>query len=268
MDDDDGWGSDSLIVSVRNVAPTIESLSVPWEEPIDINSQASYSVDVIFSDPAGVHDEPYTCAFDLDDDGVDDQVDDEVIGTSCSAALAYTQAGVYTVRVTVTDKDGGSDSATATDYVIVFDPEGGFVTGGGWIDSPTGAFAPDPALSGRASFGFVSKYKRGATVPTGETEFQFRVADLNFHSESYQWLVVAGAKAMHKGVGTINGEGEYGFIISAIDEKLSPSTDMDLFRIKIWVAATDMVVYDNQMDAGDDADPTTQIGGGNIVIHK
>jgi hypothetical protein len=28
------------------------------------------------------------------------------------------------------------------------------------------------------------------------------------------------------------------------------------------------VVYDNQMDAEDDADPTTEIGGGSIVIHK
>ena len=81
----------------------------------------------------------------------------------------------------------------------MFDPEGGFVTGGGWINSPEGAYTADPTLTGKANFGFVSKYKKGATTPTGETEFQFRVADLNFHSDIYQWLVVAGARAQYKG---------------------------------------------------------------------
>jgi len=46
-------------------------------------------------------------------------------------------------------------------------------------------------------------------------------------------LVVTHHKAMYKGVGTINGSGEYGFILTAIDEKLTSSTDVDLFRIKI-----------------------------------
>lgn len=44
---------------------------------------------------------------------------------------------------------------------------------------------------------------------------------------------------------------------------------MDLFRIKIWDKdAGDMVVYDNQMGGGDSDDPSTAIGGGNIVVHK
>jgi hypothetical protein len=69
-------------------------------------------------------------------------------------------------------------------------------------------------------------------------------------------------------VGTINGSGSYGFMLSAIDEALTPSTDVDLFRIKIWDRDSEAVVYDNLMDAPDDADPTTAIGGGNIVIHN
>ena len=48
---------------------------------------------------------------------------------------------------------------TSVDFTItVYDPNAGFVTGGGWIDSPLGAYIPDPALAGRANFGFVSKY--------------------------------------------------------------------------------------------------------------
>jgi len=74
---------------------------------------------------------------------------------------------------------------------------------------------------------------------------------------------------MYKGTGTINGEGNYGFQLSAIDEDLTPSTDVDLFRIKIWDKDNnDEVIYDNKLGAEDDSDPTTEIGGGNIKIHK
>lgn len=58
-------------------------------------------------------------------------------------------------------------------------------------------------------------------------------------------------------------------MLSAIDEKLTPSTDVDLFRIRIWDKENgDVIVYDNQIGDPDDADATTAIGGGSIVIHK
>ena len=176
-------------------------------------------------------------------------------------------AGVYEVAAEFAG-DVSHKPSTATALLTVYNPEGGFVTGGGWIASPEGAYTDAPTLSGRANFGFVSKYQKGASTPTGQTEFQFKVADLNFHSDNYEWLVVAGARAQYKGTGTINGIGNYGFMLTAIDEKLTPSTDVDMFRIKIWDKDTDVVVYDNQTGAGDDADPTTGIGGGSIVIHK
>ena len=57
-------------------------------------------------------------------------------------------------------------------------------------------------------------------------------------------------------------------MITAVDEALTPSTDVDLFRIKIWDKDNnDEVVYDNQMGDPEDSDPTTGIGGGSIVIH-
>jgi hypothetical protein len=108
-------------------------------------------------------------------------------------------------------------------YVVVYDQDGGFVTGGGWINSPIEAYTADPTLEGKASFGFVSKYKKGADTPSGNTEFQFKAGDLNFHSNDYDWLVIAGAKAQYKGTGTINGAGSYGFKLFAIDDKLTPS---------------------------------------------
>lgn len=73
---------------------------------------------------------------------------------------------------------------------------------------------------------------------------------------------------MYKGTGTVNGVGNYGFMLTAIDEALTPSTDVDLFRIKIWDKDTGEVIYDNQMGDEEDADPTTELGGGSIVIHE
>jgi hypothetical protein len=138
-------------------------------------------------------------------------------------------------------------------------------TGGGWINSPAGAYVANPTLAGKATLGFVSKYQKGATAPTGNTEFQFHAGDLNFKSTSYDWLVVAGTKAQYKGTGTINGAGTYGFMLSAIDGGTKGS---DMFRIKIVDKTTGNVVYDNQMGASDTADPATVIEGGSIVVHK
>ena len=94
------------------------------------------------------------------------------------------------------------------------------------------------------------------------------MANLNFHSDYYDWLVIAGHKAKYKGTGTINGDGEYGFMLTAIDEKLTPSTDVDLFRIKIWDKTTGVIIYDNKMGESDDSYDCQAIGGGSIVIHK
>jgi len=151
--------------------------------------------------------------------------------------------------------------------VVVYDPSAGFVTGGGWIDSLEGAYTSDPSLTGKANFGFVAKYQKGADIPSGETQFQFKVADLNFHSTSYQWLVIARAKAQFKGSGTINGAGDYGFMLTAIDGQINGGGGVDKFRIKIWDTQTDEVIYDNQIGDADDNDVTQAIGGGSIVIH-
>jgi hypothetical protein len=115
----------------------------------------------------------------------------------------------------------------------------------------------------------VSKYQRGQTTPSGETEFQFKAGNLNFHSEAYEWLVVAGARAQFKGVGVINGTGNYGFLLTAIDGQLNGGGGVDRFRIKIWDRNNaDAIVYDNQIGAPDNANPSTTLNGGSIVIHS
>jgi len=177
-----------------------------------------------------------------------------------SGSHAYAAAGVYTVVARIRDAAGAVDDSTYR-YVVVYDPDAGFVTGGGWINSPAGAYTPNPSLSGKATFGFVSKYKKGQSTPDGDTEFQFQAAGFNFKSTSYDWLVIAGSKAQYKGSGTINGSGDYFFMLTAIDG--TPDT----FRMKVWDKTTLTVLYDNQISASDTADPTTGLGGGSIQIH-
>ena len=187
---------------------------------------------------------------------------------SCTGSRTYSAAGVYTVQATVTDDDTGSASKTH-EYIVVYDPSAGFVTGGGWLHSPAGAYALNPSLTGRANFGFVSKYQKGAQTPTGQTEFQFQVASFNFHSSIYDWLVVAGSKAQFKGSGTISGSGDYAFLLTARDGQQPGGGGVDKFRIKIWNKSTNAVIYDNKMGTSDDidsADPQ-EIAGGSIVIH-
>jgi probable HAF family extracellular repeat protein len=191
---------------------------------------------------------------------------------SVSGTHTYSAAGVYSVSVTVTDSTGRS--AQVSRDVVVYDPSAGFVTGGGWIMSPPGAYRQDATLAGRATFDFVSKYKKGATVPTGNTEFRFRAAHLNFQSENHDWLVIGGARAQYKASGTINGSGDYKLMLTAVDGKLLGKGVADRFRIKIWHydadLQADVVDYDNQLDSStiDSTNEGTALGGGSIVIHK
>ncbi|MFC1865001.1 PKD domain-containing protein, partial [Chloroflexota bacterium] len=263
-DGDGGVTIGSTTVTVNNVAPTVGVITAPVD-PAEVNTEINVSAD--FTDP-GILD-THTAVWDWGDETTTAGTVSETNGSGIATGThTYIGAGVYTVTLTITDKDGASGESVYQ-FIVIYDPDSGFVTGGGWIDSPEGAYTPDTSITGKATFGFISRYHRGADIPVGETEFQFHVVNLKFHSESYQWLVVANAKAMYKGTGTINGVGNYGFMISAIDEKLTPSTDVDLFRIKIWDKDNgNIVVYDNQLDAEEDADPTTQLRSGNIVIHS
>jgi hypothetical protein len=189
-----------------------------------------------------------------------------------SNTFTFAGPGVYSVQLTVTNTCANSTTTGAIDdmpaTVVIYDPSAGFVTGGGWINSPTHAYAANPLLTGKAHFAFVSKYQKGTSTPTGETSFQFNVAALNFSSQSYDWLVLNGARAQYKGVGTVNGTSGFGFMLTAIDGQLNGGGGTDKFRIKIWDLATSDIVYDNQMGASDSATPSTGVGGGSIQIKK
>jgi alpha-tubulin suppressor-like RCC1 family protein len=256
-----------FLVAEANVSPVVGAISLP-SGPIALGGAATITAGFSDDNFGDVH----TAVVDWDDGTSSSGTVTETFGSgSVQSTHTYLAPGVYTVGVKVSDGDltgSRSSSASVPAYIVVYDGSAGFVTGGGWIASPAGAYAPIPALVGRASFGFVARYQKGANAPDGSTEFQFQVAGLVFQSTSYQWLVVAGSKAQIKGEGTLNGgTTRYGFLLTAIDGQFGTASGPDQFRIKIW-DGNGSVVYDNRRVSSEDSSDATTLGGGSIVIHK
>ena len=218
---------------VNNVAPSVGSITAPTS-PVALNTAVTVHAD--FSDP-GVLD-THTATIDWGDGTTAGGSVTEANGSgSVAGTHSYAAPGLYTVKVTVTDKDGGAGSSSCQ-YVVMVDPNGPFVTGGGQVDLPEGP----------AQFDFVVNYK-GQTVPTGNGQLQLTSGKFSFRSSSYNWLVAVANKAWFTGSGTINGAGDYGYLVSLIDAG-SGKKDADALRIKIWNKADGAVVYDTQPGGG------------------
>ncbi|HZM89852.1 MAG TPA: FG-GAP-like repeat-containing protein [Blastocatellia bacterium] len=257
--------TDQVTIIVQNaIAPTINSVTAT---PGLVALGGAVTVTASYSDAVS---RAHIAVFSWDDGTANTTVPAAAASSgSIQASHTYAEAGVYSVTVTVSSECGLGSSFTYQ-YVVVYDPSAGFVTGSGWITSAPGSFLDDPTLTGRATFGFVSKYLRGANVPTGDTEFNFQVGGFRFTSTAYEWMVVSGHKAQYRGSGKVNGADNYGFLLTATDGQLPGGGGTDMFRIKIWDRATNQVVYDNRRGVSDDidgADPQA-IGGGSIVIHR
>lgn len=256
--------TDNAIITVFNVPPEIETISVstdPVWEGAEIVASAKFT-------DAGSGD-THTAEWDWGDSISGPGAVSKTGGSGAvSNNHTYRFAGVYAITLTVTDKDNGSD-ADKYEFVVVYDPDDASVTGAGWIDSPPGAC---PVLCGtdaiRGSFGFISMYNETVIPPIILSDFRFKAGDLNFHSTNYEILVLTRPHVKFLGTGTINGEGDYGFMIAATDGDISDVNDADGFRIKVWDEDDrGNVVYDNQMDEPDGSTKTTVLGGGSIVIH-
>ncbi len=248
-------------VTINNVPPTVGPIAAPIGA-VKVGTPVNASAG--FTDPGTL--DTHTAAWDWGDGSTSTGTVNETNGSgSANGSHTYSAAGLYTVRLAVTDKDGGPAQSVFR-YVVVYDPNAGAVTGAGWINSPTGAYTANPTWAGKAIVAFYAQYYRNLNTPIGLTAFQLRAGNLSFYGAAYQWLVIAGPKAELRGSGKINGHGDYGFLVSVIDGK-APGGGGDKFRIKIWDKATSNVIYDNQMGAPDDADATQSLVG-SIVIYK
>lgn len=252
-DDDLGEHSDDMSLTLANKNPTI-AITSHLDGALFSLLNGPVSVTGAITE-AGTND-THTCRLELTGVMSETGAYKAATGLTCNPSVVPDEAGVYTLTIRVTDDDGGE--GTASIMIVVFDPSAGFVTGGGWINSAPGAYKLGPSLGGKANFGFVSKYKKGATIPEGNTEFQFHAGGMNFHSTDYEWLVVnqAGTNAQFKGTGTINGQGSYTFMLWATDN----GNAGDTFRIKITDNNNgNSAVYDNGIEQ--------VIANGSIVIH-
>jgi len=243
--------------TIANVSPVIGAFSVPTSPQPLTAAGVTVSVSATFTD-AGILD-AHSAVLDCGTGGVSES---GAPNGTAAGDCTFTRPGVYPIQLTVRDDDGGSDTRLASGQVVVYDASAGWVTGGGWIPSPTGAFATAPALTGRLTFGFVARYQ-SATAPGGNAEFKLSLGKLDFRSTALGWLVVSGNTAHLQGSGTLNGTGDFAFEVMAIDGTLG-----DAVRIRILARVTGAVVYDNQPDEPLDSNAATPLGGGSIQLHQ
>ena len=161
---------------------------------------------------------------------------------SVSGSHTYTAAGVHTVMLTVTDPSGQATERSFL-YVVSYDPNGPFATGGGSIvpggsSSDGGDLLPGIDGTSKANFGFVVKYKNGSsTVPSGNMTFNYSVGDFQLSSAAFDYLVVTNQNlAKFTGLATIkDAAGLYPFKVEARDA----GSNGDRFTIKIWAPGDD-----------------------------
>jgi predicted extracellular nuclease len=244
--------ADSATVNVTNAAPILGAINAPT---LPVKIKVNVSISAAFSDPGML--DTHTATINWGDGVVTAGTVSETNGSgTVSGTHKYTKAGLYNITMTLTDKDGAS-ATQVFEYVVIYNPSGGFVTGGGWFKSPAGAYLANPSATGTATFALVARYKKSSSVvPSGVTTFIFHAGPMVFQSSSYEWLVVNGKTAEFKGVGWVNGVSGYKFRVTAIDGR------PDKFRIRIWSGAAEGegLIYDNGTDQ--------PLKGGNIIVQK
>jgi len=190
---------------------------------------------------------------------------------------AYTTTGTYTITLKLYDLDDVADPVISSyPDLIVYDPIGGHVTGGGSIDIDSASCPPsdDPleCRGGQANHGFVIKHNAGTGQLEGQTTFSFKKGGLDFYSEnSFSYLLVLDAFAQFGGTGLITYQGreyEASFVISIQDSNLVPGGPYDdLFGIRIELL-DGRVIVDTTLDPNAiNGFGMLESYGGSIVIH-
>jgi len=163
-------------------------------------------------------------------------------GTCYSGQPILLENGSYSLTVEATDDAGN----TASESVVftVYDPDVGFITGGGWIG----------AKSDKTHFTANIKYRDGAP----EGHFNLKDKDgFEFKSGSFSWMAVNGDTGLVEGSYT-DDAGLYTYILEVVDGD-GDSEKPDYLTVTVW--------------SGSEAegDPvytlSGELDGGNIQIH-
>ena len=249
------------LVTVTNAAPVISAVVGPTD-PVAVGRSAVLSI--TYED-----DNISQATIDWADGSTPTVLNEPVL--SFEASHTYTSTGTYAVSIVLTDKCGAATS-TVYESIVVFDPRSGSVKGGGWFESPAGAYVENPTAVGRASFSFDASYDGFSNIPQGSSSFTFRAADLKFKSSQFELLLIDGETARLTGTGTVNGRAGHDILIAMVDDDTKLPRDKSKKQMKadrIRVRITDpsgAVIYDTQLGQSDDAIASTHINSGSIEI--
>ena len=248
-----GVDTKTTLATIANVAPTIsaEGLTGPVAPIALTGGRVSAPLTLAFTDPAGPND---TYAAEVQC-GNGTTLSRAGVTSPYSAACTYDRAGVYTVQGIVSDEDGGASAPALYRNVVVFDPEGAFVIGGGFYDVPGQG-------NNKAHFTVNVKFLHGQAAPSGGAKFWIPGERLDFESTTIEMLVAAGDRAQFWGTGTIDGAAAR-FRVTVVDRGTAP----DAIRIELWNADGRTLIHDTQPGAAQDAPLTTTIAGGKVHVH-
>jgi uncharacterized delta-60 repeat protein len=255
-DNQGATGTKTATITVNNVVPTVGTITVS-PNPLQVNSAITASAN--FTDP-GVLD-THTATWNWGDGNTTTGTVTETNGSgSVSDSHTYATADVYTITLTVTDKDNGQGTQTFQ-YVSVFNPTAqGLFSAGQHFTSPAGAYPQNSSLTGNVVFGLAYKYQ--GTEPVGDRQFSmnFKAANLTFNATSISSFVISNGMATLRGTGTINGSGNYNFLVTGVNG--------GGIRIQITDPANNnTVIYDTQPGAAATATPTTSVTG-QVIVHN
>jgi FtsP/CotA-like multicopper oxidase with cupredoxin domain len=244
-----------LDIEIFNVAPTLDPITAPTVAQMGTDLTAGAD----FEDP-GVLD-IHTAEWDWGDGTIEPGTVTQGAGFgSVADSHTYTAADLYQIGLTVSDDDGGSDSAL-TDFIAIFDPLRALAVNAK-INSPAGAYVSNPAKIGPAYSTSGARYKSGMLIPSGGTTFQFSAVPFYFNASTYEWYVGTTDKRGYlQGTGSVNGVPGYSFLLSVVDG--TPDT----YRLKVWNTASSVVVYDNQAPDPIDEAATQALAAGSIVLY-
>jgi hypothetical protein len=143
LDDDKGTNSGSAYVFglLSGDGGPITSNVVATTNPVEVNNVITLTANVDDTSTGGSN----IASADYTIDGgtpvamaAQDSAFDEVSENVTAVIPAFAEAGVHNICVSGTDSASNMGEEDCT-LLAVYDPAGGFVTGGGWIDSPANA---------------------------------------------------------------------------------------------------------------------------------